>query len=306
MKPEVFQRDNSGVPTQTPGTDHGKCGICDSPFHRTVVPVWPLRAIPSSLLLCDTCGHIQKRLSDDYKPIRLVHSVDHREPSIPTAWLLAQLPRELRTASDLSVLDVGCWEGDLLAGMPNRWRRQGIEPNHVAANSARSRGLDIFVGTIDGVVLERDTYDLVTMIDVLEHLADPQSALQRMHAALKPGGYFAGLTGNGFVLSSRIWGPRWYYFNYAEHITFFSKVSLKMAAMQVGLRPITVCQVFHPMASLGRDMRKAIAYLFSRSMSSQATSETSLSLRSRLGFNATTFSRLFRGKDHLLIVARKE
>ena len=66
----------------------------------------------------------------------------------------------------------------------------GLEPNAGYAGYGREEfQLDIKTGFIQEVDYDQDSFDLITLNHVLEHLEDPWLALTRIRGWLKPGGY---------------------------------------------------------------------------------------------------------------------
>jgi SAM-dependent methyltransferase len=55
---------------------------------------------------------------------------------------------------------------------------------------ARARGLEVFQGDLLGARLPADTFDLVYMGDVLEHVPDCRAVVAEVARILKPGGWF--------------------------------------------------------------------------------------------------------------------
>jgi 2-polyprenyl-3-methyl-5-hydroxy-6-metoxy-1,4-benzoquinol methylase len=88
-----------------------------------------------------------------------------------------------------SLLDVGCGCGHLLREALSRgWRVQGVDPSSESVAHLRSLVGDVgFEGTLEtyrtGVA-----FDVVTLINVLDHVAEPWKELERAAALLKPGG----------------------------------------------------------------------------------------------------------------------
>jgi methionine biosynthesis protein MetW len=90
------------------------------------------------------------------------------------------------------VLDVGCASGYVAALLVERGCTVvGFERDRASAAAARARGLDVVVGDFDSAgdraAMPRG-FDYVLLGDVLEHLADPWSALRSVHELLAPGG----------------------------------------------------------------------------------------------------------------------
>lgn len=96
---------------------------------------------------------------------------------------------EQHLPDDGVVLDVGCASGGLLAALGERaGRREGIEVDHAAAARAEQFADAVHVGSIEDLDLPADTFDVVVLGDVLEHLVDPAAALARIRPLLRAGG----------------------------------------------------------------------------------------------------------------------
>ncbi|MFK7987752.1 MAG: methyltransferase domain-containing protein [Sandaracinaceae bacterium] len=64
-----------------------------------------------------------------------------------------------------------------------------VEPDPAMVELARERlGLDARVGALPGPLPEQPEYDVVTLLDVLEHLDDDFGALEAIRSQLRPGG----------------------------------------------------------------------------------------------------------------------
>ena len=100
-----------------------------------------------------------------------------------------------------SVLDVGCFRGDLLAELPETWLKLGIEPAHEAAEIARGRGIDIIGANLKDALQSRLSVEMITAVDLAEHLLRPMELIEFAHSALKPGGVVVISTGNADHLS---------------------------------------------------------------------------------------------------------
>lgn len=77
-------------------------------------------------------------------------------------------------------------------------------------------------------VLARE-YDFVTATEVVEHLREPASELERMWACVKPGGVLGIMTR---LVRNREAFSRWHYKNDPTHIQFFSLPTLHYLAEQ--------------------------------------------------------------------------
>jgi len=91
------------------------------------------------------------------------------------------------------VLEIGCAAGSTLALIQRQGGIvEGIELSKTAAAVARDCfGLTVFNGPFEVAVLPSGTCDVVLMFDVLEHLAEPGLAIDRVASVLKDGGVLA-------------------------------------------------------------------------------------------------------------------
>jgi 2-polyprenyl-3-methyl-5-hydroxy-6-metoxy-1,4-benzoquinol methylase len=87
-------------------------------------------------------------------------------------------------------LDIGCGAGGFLElAKREGWEAFGVDPSDIAVNFARGKGLNVICGTLQTAGYAPGSFDVVTMWDVLEHLADPRRAIEEAHAVLKIGGF---------------------------------------------------------------------------------------------------------------------
>jgi 2-polyprenyl-3-methyl-5-hydroxy-6-metoxy-1,4-benzoquinol methylase len=93
----------------------------------------------------------------------------------------------------LSVLELGCGEGMLGAGLKARGvaaRVVGVEIDERSAAAARGRLDEVHVADLESFSFPYPggTFDAIIAADVLEHVRDPWGLLGRLRPLLKPGG----------------------------------------------------------------------------------------------------------------------
>ena len=141
---------------------------------------------------------------------------------------------DLFDPSGLRILDAGCAGGGNGALMKHAGAREvvGIEMDVGAAAKARERLDKVLLGdlaNVDLAPISDPPFDVVLMIDVLEHLVDPAAALCRITALLKPGGLVvASLPNVAHVwvianLLARRWPQRDRGIFDRTHVRFFAK-----------------------------------------------------------------------------------
>jgi SAM-dependent methyltransferase len=178
---------------------------------------------------CNECGHLSgdlydtSRFSDYYASLADDYYSSHDYDQSRYKQILGTLPNQ----SVMRVLDIGCGTGTFLAMLPPGTERFGIEPSRAAANRARAEGVETI--QYDDLLKPelRNTFDLVTAIDVVEHTANLLELRRYFSAALRPGGTLIILTGDAKSESARFLGRYWSYLNYAEHITIFCPRSMR-------------------------------------------------------------------------------
>ena len=88
------------------------------------------------------------------------------------------------------VLDAGCGSGRTLQELVDYGDVSGIELNTEAAALARGRALgDVEVGRLEELPWEDATFDLITCLDVIEHVPDDTAALAELLRVCRPGGW---------------------------------------------------------------------------------------------------------------------
>ena len=104
---------------------------------------------------------------------------------------------------------------------------EGVEIGEYPAEQARTR-LHIKVTNSDiySAELAPESYDVITMWDVIEHLTEPNLAFEKIIRALRPKGYVAFSTGDISSAWARLTGKRWQLLTPPQHLYFFSQRSM--------------------------------------------------------------------------------
>src|SRR4030042_3840859 len=96
------------------------------------------------------------------------------------------------------ILDVGCGIGLFLKlARENEWEAYGVDISNEDVKYAREKfRLNVHLGGLIEANYPEEFFDVVTMWDVIEHMADPLSHFKEIKKILKKGGYLFILTGN--------------------------------------------------------------------------------------------------------------
>jgi SAM-dependent methyltransferase len=142
----------------------------------------------------------------------------------------------LRRKKGGKVLDIGCGYGFLLSKFDkNRWDRYGIEPSPHARNRSIENGLTVIPGYLDKRTFPPDfKFDVVILLDVLEHITNPNELIATIKHYLQEGGLLVIGTGNIRSLNARICQKNWAYLSIYEHISFYSPRSIRQLLRNQG------------------------------------------------------------------------
>jgi SAM-dependent methyltransferase len=87
------------------------------------------------------------------------------------------------------ILDIGCGTGGNLETLSGFGQAEGVDISSEALDFCRARGLNnVRQGAAETLPYESESFDLVTGLDVVEHLDDDVSGLREMRRVLRPGG----------------------------------------------------------------------------------------------------------------------
>ena len=82
--------------------------------------------------------------------------------------------------------------------------------------------------TLEEAKFKSNSFDVVTLFDVIEHLPNPNATIKEIRRILKPNGLIAVTTPNIGSIPARLLGRNWEEIKRVrEHIYFFSEVTLK-------------------------------------------------------------------------------
>lgn len=138
-------------------------------------------------------------------------------------------------------LDVGCGAGTLLIeALDQKWDAAGIEISEPSVKHLKKLGIKVFQGDLELAKYPDDTFDVVTSVEVLEHIEEPDRLLEEIYRILRPGGLFWGTTPHGKGASARLLGTKWSCIAPPEHIHLFSIKGMKTLLTKNKFRNIQI------------------------------------------------------------------
>lgn len=146
------------------------------------------------------------------------------------------------------LLDVGCAFGDFLdAAQKLGWKKvDGLEVSSYAVSKSKEKGLNVKKSTLDEWWSKnRNSYDVVTYQDVIEHITNPLSELKMVYKILKPGGTLFIVTPDIGGWWFKILRSYWYHFKPGEHVVYFSHSTMRLALEKTGFEKIIIRPTYH-------------------------------------------------------------
>lgn len=137
-------------------------------------------------------------------------------------WKILNSYIENNYSTAISILDIGCNQGEILDRLAARHKRYGLEINTRAAAIAKKRkGLVIWDKY--NQIPHDIKFDVIFSTDVLEHISSPSTFLAPLFNLLKDDGVLIITTGDANNLFSKAFGSKWWYCYFPEHVSFISK-----------------------------------------------------------------------------------
>jgi SAM-dependent methyltransferase len=177
--------------------EHIKCPLCGSDKARRLFerPDLSYRTteVLFSVVRCRRCSLVYVNPRPTEEEIHTYYPEQFYEPGAdPNQLLLAkndELCLKHQYVSDIApgrLLDVGCSKGEFMMFMKKRgWAVAGIDFSRKPPDLF---GLDIFHGSLESADFAKESFDLISLWAVLEHVYDPTKMLRLINQLLKPGG----------------------------------------------------------------------------------------------------------------------
>ena len=250
-------------PTGPSVLEHVPCFLCGADDYDVIYPaqydrekdfdlVQKFRASGDELLIdqlvrCRRCGfqYVNPRLRGD-----LIFS-GYTEGEDP-AYVSQLQARERTFAASLDeieraagrpgkLLDIGTAAGAFVAAAKERgWDAEGCEPNRWLAEwGARHYGIRIRQGSVFEQPYGENSFDVITLWDVIEHTLNPREMLDRVRVLLKPGGVLVVNYPDIGSWIARALGRRWLFLT-SVHLYYFDRRTIRQMLENAGFAVETV------------------------------------------------------------------
>jgi 2-polyprenyl-3-methyl-5-hydroxy-6-metoxy-1,4-benzoquinol methylase len=161
-----------------------------------------------------------------------------KEPMVPTFNKYIDLLAKYGKPNG-SLFDIGAATGFFIKIAQKRgYSVSGVEMSDHAAGEARRAGLDVKSGDMMSLKLPSEAFDVVTMLDVLEHMTDPFAELLETKRILKNNGLLVVNAPNGQSFLAKVLKTKWHLVLPPEHLFYFSPKNLSMFMESHGFKTV--------------------------------------------------------------------
>lgn len=223
--------------SQLPDEHYLKCTACGLVFVDKLEPATTLYKAYSGSWL----KSLRRKI---FSPFRRFHHDQNFTNSVDRAQAIFAFASKQATKKG-KYLDVGCNKCYLLAqGLSQGWDVYGSElvPELTAPfrNSYKEARDHVFLGRFCDVKnnFEKNSFELITAIDVIEHFEDVEMDLKGILEILKPGGAFVIQTPDIDCDQAKQSGSSWGALKSLEHLHLFNQYNLNTLAGRIGFNKL--------------------------------------------------------------------
>lgn len=173
----------------------------------------------------------------------------------------------------------------------------GVEISDFAAKTARNKGLDVLTGTLSDISSGFGSYDAVTLLDVIEHMPDPESDIRIAGKMLNNGGLMIINTPDSGSLYAKMMGMKWHLIVPPEHIHYFNEKGIRSLLDRNSFETLLVTRI---------GKKFTLEYVFNmlfKWLKVKAFQDIAIKIK---GTKLGTFSFPINFHDNMFVIARKK
>ena len=197
--------------------------------------------LTANLYLCNDCSFQQ--CSDVEEITKFYEDMEDKEyietskaRSIQAKKILKQINKKVKSGR---LLDIGAGSGILVEEAINfGFNSEGLEPSKWLCKIAREKGLNLHNTVLPSKKL-KGKFDVITLIDVIEHVTDPVELLKNINNLMVRNGLGVLVTPYVGSFASRLMRFRWWHYRTA-HVCYFNLKTIDLALKQSGLKRISI------------------------------------------------------------------
>ncbi len=222
------------------------------------------------LVSCSGCGlvYLNPRVSQEIALSSYTNAIDPRfveqnDGRIRTfKRTLAKLAHEysIKPSKTTKVLDIGCAGGAFVKAAEDFGLSAiGIEPSAWMCEYGRDKyGLDLRQGTLEDFKLEAESFDVISLWDVLEHIYAPAEILRECERLLKPDGLLIVNYPDYDSVARKVLRWKWPFF-LSVHVFYFTPKTIRALLSKCGLQALAIKPFFQTL-DLGYVIQRATPY----------------------------------------------
>ncbi len=145
----------------------------------------------------------------------------------------------------LKILDIGCGSGEFLANISSCvFEKYGLEVNPQGVARCRQRNIRVFDRELKEAGFGPDSFDVITMWHVLEHLDKPAELLLEARRILKNSGVLIIATPNTDSLGFKYGRKNWFHLDSPRHLVLYNRKSLALLLMKAKFKTRNLKNIF--------------------------------------------------------------
>jgi 2-polyprenyl-3-methyl-5-hydroxy-6-metoxy-1,4-benzoquinol methylase len=294
-------------------TETINCVLCQSQNHRVICSKFSL-----NLVKCKNCHlvytnprliekELLRRYGDEYfynecLPIFNANSTRFDLETVNKHYSLYVNLLNPFHKPGKKLLDLGCGPGFFLKSAEQAgWTAEGVEISPIATDYANKVvKVKVQNSSLEKVHFPEENFDVITLLDVIEHLRDPLQTLREIHRILKQDGVLLLNTPDLNSLSRFFLGKDWAVLSPAEHLFNFSQKTLELLLEKANFQIVCIQNLFHFNPDYTHDIpgwrhtlwKAVCSRLESRHLAAKTRSFEASTLNSRLVFQKDEVSPL--------------
>jgi len=243
-----------------------QCALCSSTDYKVVYPArFPSHmtqdflvnlyrsssdeSLFEQVVRCTACSlvYLNPRLNSDIivgsyaegNDMAFIKQDEMRIRTFTTALRRLRNKHKLSLSNESHILDIGCAGGAFLQAAKNLGISGiGLEPNKWMCEYARSTyGIDARSGTLRDHHFPDETFDLVSLWDVIEHVPSPKDVLEEIQRIVKPGGVLIVNYPDFGSLPAQLLGRKWP-FLLSVHLFYYTRKTMRKQLTQAGFHVV--------------------------------------------------------------------
>jgi len=166
-----------------------------------------------------------------------------------TIWSNNRLARQILNSTGIKnspvnqsarIMDIGCGRANLLKAFSRKGCQCfGVERSDFPDDPSLEN-ITIYKQDFLDIPVENNSFDIVVIWHVLEHLTDPVATLKKVQQILKPDGSLVVTVPNFGSLQSKLFGKHWFHLDLPRHTYHFTRQSLLPVLDKFGFKTKTL------------------------------------------------------------------